>query len=521
MIVELRDNAKTFITTIVATSILCVLTYGYSCVSLSPNHDSLYSFFSMTSSQNDYLWQVSLGRVFEPFFAALTATSASTPLTILALSIFMLSIASYLVCLIFGVSKKIWVVAVCAVMCVNKTLISLFTTYTPWAAADVFALLAAVVAVYMFTWFLRTGRFSAAIASVVSLALSLGIYQSYLCVFLVLVILSLIFRTIEANEVKLPFMEGVKAALVCLASGLIYIIGLKVIPVIFGTELATGQYNGVTNLTANSESLLSRALHCLYKVICSYFHPGVVLSAWPSKIVVALNLVLLILLIVLLVKAFKAKGLHRGSIVFVVAMSLLLLPMANLIRMLNSSVHDLMTYAVWLFLLYPVLLMNYLEKLDTKLLRKAFRLVLPVCILLLTYNGVQASNIIQVEQEIQFDATQSVMTEILAEVDASEAYEEGVTEVAFVGSVSKVLNPLPNTGGNLSITGFGGNSSITYYKTINVFVSEFMMRKTKVASETETAELAENAEVINMPSWPSEGSIEKIDGVIVVKLGES
>jgi len=194
-------------------------------------------------------------------------------------------------------------------------------------------------------------------------------------------------------------------------------------------------------------------------------------------------------------------------------MLIILLPMgANVIRLLNSEVHDLMVYAVWILYIFPILLWQSYYKEEKR--RGGVRITL-VCGLLLCFiifNNIQVANAVYVYKKLEYDATISVMTNVLYDIEHQEGYIEGETPVIFIGTPGDCLAVLPFKDKVSNITGVWHNSSVTY-----LYGGLFTLMERKV--NLQSAGELENSEMIqNMPSYPQCGSVKQLNGTIIVKF---
>lgn len=184
-----------------------------------------------------------------------------------------------------------------------------------------------------------------------------------------------------------------------------------------------------------------------------------------------------------------------------------------MMRLLNTSVHDLMVYAVWLLYLLPLLLWKWTSKEST-----ADRTVHAFIVILLSFivfSYIQTDNAVYVKKEVESKATLSLMTEILAEVERTEGYVPGETEVLFVGQVSEILQEMPGSQRLMGISGCNKSTAITYAGTYPAYFENVMLRDVKVVFD---AGAGEDEEVLKMPSYPQSGYVKMLDGTVVVKL---
>jgi len=116
------------------------------------------------------------------------------------------------------------------------------------------------------------------------------------------------------------------------------------------------------------------------------------------------------------------------------------------------------------------------------------------------------------------------MTRVVAQLEERDDYEMGVTPVAFVG-VSDTYVTVEGFEKVKNIIGVGIKTPIsqdTSKTTYNVYESYFkyvLNYPINMCPDELHKELKESEEVEAMPSFPSKGCIEMIDGGLVVKMG--
>lgn len=106
----------------------------------------------------------------------------------------------------------------------------------------------------------------------------------------------------------------------------------------------------------------------------------------------------------------------------------------------------------------------------------------------------------------------SVMTNVLHDVERQEGYIEGETPVVFLGTPGNFLSVLPYKEKVCNITGMGSNTPVTYS-----YGDLFLLMQRKINLQ-DAGEL-ENLEIVqNMPSYPQNGSVTQVNGIVIVKF---
>ena len=119
------------------------------------------------------------------------------------------------------------------------------------------------------------------------------------------------------------------------------------------------------------------------------------------------------------------------------------------------------------------------------------------------------------KKEVESKATLSLMTEVMAQVEQTAGYVPGETAVTFVGDISEILQNLPGTARVEGVSGCNKPTAITYPGTYQAYFDHILLRNVKMI--VEGAPGIEDAEVMQMPSYPQSGYVQVVDQVVVVK----
>lgn len=488
------------------TFLLGLLAHAFGFFNLYPSHDSLVAFF-----YNDGLagGQMSLGRVLQPLYHKLTASNVLLPWSAGIFSLIWIALSVYLVSVIFHLKNNWQIFLIAGIFVTNRTITALIATYEYDFGADMLGLLFAVLSVFFWYNFLQKGQFLYLSMGAISLVFSMGLYQSYIAVTITLIILHSVISLLENTDVKTVFKNGLFGIFMIICGGILYYFFMKVICRINNIQLSEGGYNSVTNLWSNTEPFLDRIRYC-YKQVFSYFSDNAV-SLYSSGVMLWINILLALACIYMLFEIITDKRIKWLEIVMVIILVILLPIGTNITRLMNSSVHDLMVYAVWIVYMFPILLWKLYSKIKKD---KGGGTGLICCMLLIViiYNNIQTANAVYVDKKFEYDSTISVMTNVLYDIERQEDYTEGETPVVFIGTPGDYLSVLPLKDKVSNITGSGSNSPVTYSYG---YLFALMERKINLQSAGEL----ENSEFVkNMPSYPKNGSITQLNGTVIVKF---
>lgn len=493
------------------TYILGLLAHGFGLLNLNLSHDALYNFYSGIDAHE---WQISLGRVLEPLYREITASTIVMPWSMGILAFLWIGLSVYLICRIFQVSHSAAIFLLSGIMVANCTVTALIATYLPWFGADAMALLLAVLGAYCWCMWTKKQNDKVQIGNLfggsICLACSLALYQSYIAVAVVIVILFSIRNLLQEVQIKTVLQQGFYSIGMLGLSGVIYYILVKAVCYMAGVDLTAGKYDSVTNFWDNSEPVVSRILYCIKEEIKYFFSTNE--NAYPYRVIWIVNAVLLLLSVGLGIALIQQRKSGVAEIVVLLLLGMVLPLAANMMRLLNNSVHDLMVYAIWMLYLLPILLYQWLVSNKT---HRGVRNILFVLMLFIIFSNIQTANMVYVKKDIEDKATLALMTEIMTQVEELDNYVPGETKVTFVGYMPDIVETVPGTDRVDGITGAGKASAITYEETYEAYFKNVLLRDVNLSFQSD---VQNSKEVEEMPSYPQKGYVMMLEDIVVVKL---
>ncbi len=508
-----------------------ILAHGYGFLNFQLSHDSLKEAVVDSAYK---IWKVQLGRYLVVAYKYFLGYFSALPWTQGLSALFWIAMSSCLIVEIFQLKKNIYIAIVCGILTTNITVISLTATYIEDLSADMCALFFAVLAVYFWTKAINVNLvnkkqiiiYGTLIA--LCLAISLALYQAYISVFVTLVIMVTINKVIFEYSINLKkiIVEDFFAVIALSLAGSIYFIILKLVLLITNISLSDS-YNSVSNAWTNKESIKIRII-ATYK---QYIKTFLKMEGYPysHNLIRIINVILIFLGMVFFVTALvklKNKDKTNNSTCFmcnysflrgiVALICVMILPLAmNLMRMLNSTVHDLMIYAFWLTYIFILLLLSSLKKnINFNILEK-LTIFLMVCVIV---TNVQTANVAYVKKTTEQQATLSLMTRVIDKVEDLDGYKVGITPVAFIGLPEDYLIAFEPFYKYEGMTGMEENSQITHYNVYQIYFSMLLKVDLNVVDEETEAILSEEDAVKAMPTFPNKGSIQMLDDLVIVKF---
>ena len=223
--------------------------------------------------------------------------------------------------------------------------------------------------------------------------------------------------------------------------------------------------------------------------------------------------------ILLMIWAVKGKNsfLSRACVLSIV----LLIPLiSNTTYFISCVSHMVTRYPFYLWYLLVIVLLRWAkDQIDFKKCTR-LRCLAFVLTLFLLLSNVRFSNEIYTKKDLETKSTLSTMTRVISRIEEQENFVPNETPVVFIGKpavqsgVAHMKKYVPLQ------TGISYDSSITYYQAYHSYCSTVLQYELKICDEETAKEFARKYAVKEMPVFPAKGSIQTVDGVIVVKMGE-
>lgn len=514
---RLDDSKKQLYFALIAVFAWGLFAHGYGFFHTLASHDSLNEF---NAADGGNAWKIQLGRVLVPLYRAVFRTDLTLPWMIGVLSLVWVGLAVYLVLRIFQIESKTFAFLTAGIFTVNITVISGISTYINDHDGNMFALLCAVGAVYLwrrFPW--------GALPGAVLVAVSVGIYQSYISVTITLVMFACILDLLNERSFKVVFTAGIKAAAMLILGGILYYLIMQLVLKTTGITLASGGSNSLgTAMELTPKTILSLSVAAYQDAVRRLME---VLSPYPAPLVKGITLLLglVIALAVTVGMCSKRVGWLEKALCLVLV-CLIPLGMHILFVLTFSIVHDLMVFALWLFYLLGLLMAHWLAGRIPESKEKAGKLLRGISfalVFVILYGNVQTANGVYLKKDLEREAFQSLMTRVLYRMEACGEYEPGVTPVVFVGDSKQLLTVIPGFEEYRRITGadFAQTSSMQTNYRAQRYIYYVMANPAVMAPDPVWSAMQTDPHVEQMPSYPAEGSVAILDGVLVVKLGNN
>lgn len=519
---EIKQNKQWLIYALVATFIWGMAAHGYMFMQSNFSHDSLAEFNGEIFG--DAL-KIITGRFMSTVNRMIFRTSLTIPWLIGILSMLWIGLSVFFTLRIFDIESKLPVFLIAGIYTANLTVSCTVATFMHDLDADMLSLLFSVIAVF----FWRKGKRHCMLGAI-CVMLSLGFYQSYVTVTVVLIMFACILDVLNEVDLKTVFADGMKAIVMLLCGGGLYYLVLKLIPYVTGLEIAKGAGNSMDvpiGMSWNDFVELTKSAYGKY-----FKRMATVLSPYGPEVTNAITFILFLGVIMILGIGLWNKKTPIVEKILCVAL-IILLPFAmNLLHVLTyGGNHELTRFSYWLSYLFVLLLSLWLIKwIKGKTEKKGVYRVLKwtvslnfFLIFVLIYSNVQVANVFYLKKDLENKAYLSLMTRITYRIEECDGYEPGITPVVIVGLPEQNNTVIP---GFENYTGPNGvqTSDVLTFATRSRFESYFhnyLNTPIRLADESDWDQYEKDPMIQKMPSYPAEGCTAMRDGILVVKLGDN
>ena len=499
---------------IAITTILCyLLAHGYRIGNMMFSGDSLLMIY-----QNDYAWQIALGRCFQPIWLFIRGTIAS-PWLISFLAIVWLILSVYFLADILNIKSRLLMIAVSMVMTINLTFTVANATFLPWVDFYSFALFMAIFGV----WLIEKKKILFYATGSVLLALSLGTYQSYICVavaLMMILVMQDLYKKRERKEI-LGKIAGYFGSL--MLAGVFYFACWKIFQGIFHIWTADS-YNGLAGMGDYTGVTIPELIALTYKNVFYYFwNPevfislyfrGISLSVIWTAILRILNIFVLFTIIISVIQINVKRKTNWWQRILQGIILLLFSLGINAVCILSKGMeHSLMVYA---FIFIYIFAVKLVEDMECNIRRKSAGIIAIVVALgMVSWVNAVYSNQVYMKKHLQETAAISLMTRIVHDIEGTEGYVPGVTPVAFVGSFNETLSMETDEAFKDLLPYGTSNTSMFYIGTDYALLMHMLNVNMNLIRLT-----GDEPELEDMPNYPMEGSVAYVGEVLVVKISD-
>lgn len=508
-----KEETRLLLLSIGAVFLFGLAAHAYGFLRAGFSHDMLNA---LVVEPVETYWKMQLGRPGIVLYRRVLRGLIAAPWMLGLLSLLWLGFSAFLIAKLFRISNPWFTVLTGGVLAANLSALAMTATFLYEMDADCFALLLGVVAVLLWDRY----RWPGALIGIFLVAACTGTYQSMVSVPITLIMLLSITALLRGDGFRAVFQKGFRGLVMLALGGLLYWVLIRLMCSWKGINLAMDSYNHVGQTAA--VSLPARILHTYQTWVWTFWNPA---KAHIEPTVLVLNILLPLPALYHFGIWFGKRGVGAAEKVLLLVL-LLLLPLGMNTAQLAFSmdVHELMKYAFWLF--YPLCLLPvFLVPLRTT--RKLTRTAAIILVLVLLAANIQTANIVYTRKNLEERGTLSLMTRVLSRLDAEPDYHSGETTLVFVGVSRELQHRLPGFEAYYDIIGCEESSPIekahaSYNYNAYAAYFRYILNNPAVMADADTwNRMQKDPRVIAMPCFPQDGCMQMLDGLLVVKMGDS
>lgn len=478
----------------------------YKIVNWLPNWDSLVFRYD---AQN----MLSLGRWFLGVSCALSSFY-DLPFVNGLLAIILHAAGAVCICEIFGTKRKMTAALIGAVTVTFPAVTSvLLYNYVAdgYALSFLFACLAAV----MFTR--EKPKYAAGCAF---LTLSCAIYQAYITVTVMLILVFLIDKAVFSDEDAKHLTQRTAKYMLCgIISLAAYYIILELLLKI--TDTALSDYQGLNSTASLMRLDLKGSLYITFHSFFDYFFdftPGISVFTVLNGIIFALTAALW------LINVIKRKVFGNVAKTFLLIVYVCLLPIgAGLLSFINSGIdyHNLMKMGYCIF--YVLLIILYERTVFASDKAKALKCwTVFVLFAALVFDHIIIANVSYHKLQLSYEKSYGTLVRIADRIEETPG-SGGCSEILVIGSLydSKPYSDdlPPDMTGTTDGYILRADDETVGQSVLCSALNDYCGTNYGFLYGERKKELKENPDVESMALWPEKGSVAVIDKVIVIKLG--
>lgn len=500
---HMKINKKQLLFVLAVTFIVGFTVHGFCYFNGLLSHDSL-----LVNAAEDYMHQFEIGRFMQPLYTSVRGTIIM-PSIIGVLQLLFIGLMAYAILDLLEIKNKINQIIIICVLVTNYTVSLTNATYI--CCSDIFALanLLSVLSVYLY--YKNTNKYRYIIC-ILLMVMSLGLYQSGFQVGVALCMIVSIRYLLINDDYKKVLKEGAKVIVLLIASLLLYITVNKMVLIVIGA-VQSDSYNSIGNISKiyNLNAWIKGFKETIAMEYMWFIGRGTV----NDNLFFIVNSLLFVLSLVYILRIVINCKFKKQSTIVLVALIILAPIGFGIIGIMSFGVvHDLMIYSYFLTYVITIMLIEIAGI-------KVINIYVYILIVLLLFSNVTYANTIYMKKYLECDATLTLTSRIIYRIESIDEYIPGNNAVVFVGNISdnNLLNDVRPYFDRFEYTGLYESYGLTYYAIIKSYIVDYLGYPMNILDKEYAVKFAGKEEVKNMPLYPNKGSIEMIDGVVVVKLG--
>lgn len=500
----------------IACVLVMLVTHLYMFTNKLPNHDDVNR---LIVGDTDEV-KIQHGRWAGVIFDRVSGNSVSIPYVMGIISVLAFAGTAVILVSLFRIEKKLSIALLCGLLCTFPVSANIFL-YGYIADAYFISMFLAIWGV----WLVTQESIWANVCGTVLLTLSCGCYQAFWCLGVAFLFLYYSMQFLDLKEEWKEFAVKIAKCFGCaLISLVLYLVINKIVQA--ATGYGATDYQGLSTMGqfGGVRGFISVFIYAYYEFVQFFYLKG---SFTGSHLLVAVNVVLTAAVVFMMIRKAKEYKHFTGYwIVFVLLLGLI--PLAfNLISVVSmNQTHVLMQYTFLMPYLMCLLLLD-----RSRDGNRAVSIMSYALLVFVAYNGFLTDNAIYFRQQLNYEATYSYTVRLLSRIETMEGYEPSIP-VAFI-------NENPQYNDHITIMSENYAEEMEYFSFLDGMAAtephSFVKRANDIADFCkyyhgydlqlldmyELSDIAETKEFRDMPTYPQDGGMRYIDGVLVIKLADA
>lgn len=467
-----------------------------------PNHDGLDSIYFDQNMITSGRWFLTVACGFSSYY--------SLPWVIGLLGIFTLGLTAAVLTELLEIRKQWAAVLTGGLLAAFPALASTFA-YVFTLDGYMLGMLLAAAAV-LFTKKYAKGFLPGAVC----LAFSMGTYQAYLPMAMILCLFALAMLVQEEKSGKQKLQEAVRYPLMGIIGVAGYYVILQILLAVQGKHLAS--YQGIDGMVGGKETGLVSTAVQMYRDFLAFTLKGNVLY---NNVISGLVLAVLVgsFCVVLLQVMLQKKWWKNWRFFGIIVLAIVILPpVTNIILLVSPGVtyHLLMRYQ---WVLYLIGMVAFVSRHGAEVSKKHLTewAALLAAAGMIFFYGV-TDNIAYSNLEKKYEKTYAYCVRLLDRIEQTEGYYRGMP-VAMIGVVGSDAYPMTDVTSSVTANMIGMSGDWLLYTGNNyrLFMQNYLGASLNILPAEAMAEMYYDERYKALDSFPGENSIAIIDGVLYVK----
>lgn len=492
-------------TAFLSTFIIGLITHMIALTSDIPNHDGLDSMYFDQNMITSGRWFLGVACAPSSYF--------SVPWLIGVLSLVYLSFTAVVLVKLLRTKNTVFIVLESAMLVTFPSLASNFA-YVFTMDGYMLGLFLAVLSVFL----VEKGKAGFAFGGI-ALAFSMGIYQSYLPVAILLCLYRVVVICMEEKAVSAKVRSVLRYLYMGAIGVSLYYVLLRLLLLIQGKVLDT--YQGINTMAEGGVDIIG-SVKAMYYDFFAFTLKGNVVFANPLALVACI--ILAATFLGALFVALKRRDLLGNVWTYIIGVAVLaVVPIfTNIILVISPDVnyHLLMRYQ---WVMFPIAALGFIDNVLGMNCENAKTFVITlewaavISAFVISFSYMVSDNIAYSNLQKKYEKTYSYCLRLADRIEQTEGYYTGIP-IYMIGVVGDVNYPVTDITEDVTGHMIGMNGDYLLYTAGNYeLFYKYYMGISFNFLKPEDADYYYSPEYTAMPSFPAEGSVKIVDGVMYVK----